>query len=74
MPLNIICCDTSFAIKYLHFFDDIQARNGGPKDHVLAVQPVRPGRGEEKLGAIGVGARIGHGEDAWPCGIKIPST
>lgn len=32
---------------------------------MLAIQPIRLVTGQEELGAIGVWARIGHGEKAW---------
>merc|ERR1711887_9741 len=35
-----------------------------PKNHVLAVQPGGFGRAEEELASVGVGAGVGHGEDA----------
>ena len=34
------------------------------EDDVLAVEPRRLHGAEEKLGAVGVGTRVGHGEDA----------
>mmetsp|Transcript_27194 Transcript_27194/g.58559 ORF Transcript_27194/g.58559 Transcript_27194/m.58559 type:complete len:226 (-) Transcript_27194:144-821(-) len=36
------------------------------EDHVLAVQPVCLGAGEEELAAVGVGAAVRHGEQARP--------
>ena len=33
-----------------------------PKDSVLAVQPVAGHERDEELGAVGVGAGVGHGE------------
>lgn len=35
-----------------------------PKDGVLAVQPRRGGQSDEELTAVGVGACVGHAEDA----------
>ena len=38
---------------------------------MLAVQPGGLGRAEEELGAVGVGARVGHGQDA---GARVPDS
>lgn len=44
---------------------DIQAFRDLPEHHVLAVQPVRLVTRQEELGAVGVRAGVGHGEQAW---------
>lgn len=54
----------------LNLPQDIQAVRDLPKHHMLAVQPICLITGQEELGAIGVWARIGHGEEAWPCVFK----
>lgn len=50
---------------YLNLPQDIQAFRDLPKYHMLAVQPICLITGQEELGAIGVRARIGHGEETW---------
>ena len=34
------------------------------EDHVLTIQPLGLGSAQEKLGAVGVGTSVGHGEDS----------
>jgi len=48
----------------LDFLDDVHAGCDAPEDDVLAVQPRGLGRAEEELASVGVGAGVGHGEDA----------
>ncbi|XP_072653283.1 uncharacterized protein [Canis lupus baileyi] len=43
---------------------DIQTFRDLPEHHVLAIQPIHLVTRQEELGAIGVGARAGHGEQA----------
>lgn len=45
---------------------NIHPRNDLPEHDVLPIQPTRFGRAEEKLGAIGVGSGIRHGQDTRP--------
>jgi hypothetical protein len=49
---------------HLDLPQDIQAFRDLPKYHMLAVQPICLITGQEELGAVGVRARIGHGEEA----------
>ena len=44
--------------------DDIHALDDTAKDAVLAVQPASLSGAEEELRAVGVGTRVGHGENA----------
>ena len=44
--------------------DDFQTLGHGAEHDVLAVEPGGLHGAEEELGAVGVGARVGHGEDA----------
>jgi len=58
---------TGFAFLASHLLDRLNyVHSGGDasEDHVLAVQPGRFGRAKEELASVGVGAGIGHGEDA----------
>ncbi|XP_077725816.1 uncharacterized protein LOC144296591 [Canis aureus] len=48
----------------LYLPQDIQAFRDLPEHHVLAIQPIHLVTRQEELGAIGVGARAGHGEQA----------
>mmetsp|Transcript_62886 Transcript_62886/g.167235 ORF Transcript_62886/g.167235 Transcript_62886/m.167235 type:complete len:264 (+) Transcript_62886:135-926(+) len=54
----------ALAAHRLHRLDDIQALDDLAKDDVLAVEPRRGGDRDEKLRAVGVGARIGHRQQA----------
>ncbi len=47
----------------LDALDNIHALNNLAKDNVLAIEPGGLHGGQEELGAVGVGARVGHGED-----------
>ena len=42
--------------------DDIHAGNDGAENDVFLVEPARDDRGDEELRAVGVGARVGHGQ------------
>ena len=44
--------------------DDVHALDDLAKDGVAAVEPVRLGRRDKELAAVGVGAGVGHGEQA----------
>ena len=44
----------------LDLLDHGVTRNHVPEDHVLAVQPVRLGGGDEELAAVGAGSAVGH--------------
>lgn len=46
-----------------HLTDDIHALSNMAKDDMLAIQPRGLGGAQEKLGAVGVGASIGHGQN-----------
>lgn len=50
---------------HLNLPQDVQAFCDLPEHDVLAVQPICLVTRQEELGAIGVWARIGHGEQAW---------
>ena len=43
---------------------DIHAADDAPEDAVFAIEVGRGAKGDEELGAVGIGAGIGHGEDA----------
>jgi hypothetical protein len=47
-----------------NLFDDIHSFDNLSEDNVLAVQPGGLGRADEKLGAVGVGASVGHAQNA----------
>lgn len=47
-----------------NLFNDIHALYDVAEDDVSAVQPGGLDGGDEELGAVGVGASVGHGEDA----------
>merc|ERR1719189_2629080 len=48
----------------LELLHDVHALGDGPEDHVLAVEPRGLHGAEEELRAVGVGPRVGHGQDA----------
>merc|ERR1719189_876520 len=50
----------------LDLLHDVHALGDCPEDHVLAVEPRGLHGAEEELGAVGVGPRVGHGQDAGP--------
>jgi len=50
--------------KGLHLLDDIHALDDLAEDDVLAVQPLRLGRAQEKLAAVCVGAGVSHRQDS----------
>lgn len=47
-----------------HPFDDGQTALDPPEDGMLPVEPRRRRKGDEELGAVGVGPRVGHAQDA----------
>lgn len=47
-----------------NLLDNIHAFYNGSEDDVSAVQPRSLHGGDEKLGSIGVGASVGHGQDS----------
>ena len=51
---------------YTHRFDHIEALLivHPAKDHMFVVQPVSLDSCDEELGPVGVGARVGHGQEA----------
>lgn len=59
-------CTQGRAAPHLNLPQDIQAFCDLPKHHVLAIQPIGLVARQEELGAVGVGAGVGHGEQA--CG------
>ena len=50
--------------KALDLLDDIHPLHHLAEHHVLAIQPLGLGGADEELGAVGVGASVGHGEDS----------
>lgn len=54
----------------LNLPQDVQAFCDLPEHDVLAVQPICLVTRQEELGAIGVWARISHGEQAWSCVLE----
>ena len=48
----------------LHRHDDFHALDDVAENNVLAIEPRGGNSAEEELGAVGVGAGVGHGEDA----------
>lgn len=59
------CAPRARTATYLNLSQDIQAFCDLPKYHMLAIQPIRLVTCQEELGAIGVWAGVGHGEQAW---------
>jgi len=55
----------------LNLPDDVHAVDHRAKHDVLAVQMRRLGRADEELGAVGVGAGVGHGQDPWPGVLEV---
>ena len=53
-------------MQQTHPFDNIEAVLvvDPSEDHMLVVQPGGLDGGDEELGAVGVGTRVGHGEEA----------
>lgn len=49
----------------LNLPQDVQAIRDLPKHYMLAVQPIRLVTHQEELGAVGVWAGVGHGQQAW---------
>ena len=56
---------TGAGCAFLDFFHSFVAFHNLTKDRVAVVQPGSEGRGYEKLTAVGVGAGIGHGQNAF---------
>lgn len=52
-----------------HALHDAHAALDAAEDGVLAVEPGRGGEGDEELRAVGVGAGVGHAQDA---GARVP--
>ena len=50
--------------KALDLLDDIHPLHHLAEHHVLAIQPLGLGGADEELGAVGVGASVGHGENS----------
>jgi hypothetical protein len=50
------------AAESLDGLDDVKTVNNLTKDNVFAVEPCGLGSADEKLGAVGVGSSIGHGQ------------
>lgn len=61
---NWLTSGTRAAALAFHLADDVVALSHLAKDDVLAVKPLGLGGADEELGAVRVGARIGHGEGA----------
>ncbi len=55
---------TALGADLLDSGDHIHALGHGAKHNVLAVQPLGLHGGQEELGAVGVGASVGHGQEA----------
>ncbi len=53
------------------FFDDIQTVGDLTEHRVAVVEERGRGCGDEKLGAVGSRAGVGHGEDAWRAVTEI---
>jgi len=47
------------------------ARNDFAKDDMLVVQPRGGDGGDEKLGAVGVGSSVGHGQQEWAIMLQL---
>ena len=59
------CAPGALAATHLNLPQDVQAIRDLPKHYMLAVQPIRLVTRQEELGAVGVWAGVGHGEQAW---------
>ena len=57
---NFLCGFPRLGAELFDFLDDADAADDVAKDDVLPVQPVCLLRRNEKLGTVGVGARVGH--------------
>lgn len=55
----------------LDLLHNLHALLDTPEHHMFAVQPVSLDGADEELGAIGVGARIGHGQDPWAIMLQL---
>ena len=55
---------TGGGTELLDLSDNVQTLDDGAEDGVLAIQPSGLDGADEELGAVGVGAGIGHGEDS----------
>mmetsp|Transcript_85394 Transcript_85394/g.215284 ORF Transcript_85394/g.215284 Transcript_85394/m.215284 type:complete len:246 (+) Transcript_85394:320-1057(+) len=60
----------ALAAAPLHLVNDLVTCDYLPEDDMLAIQVWSGRSGNKELGAVGVGARIGHGEHAFP---RVPS-
>mmetsp|Transcript_68676 Transcript_68676/g.204355 ORF Transcript_68676/g.204355 Transcript_68676/m.204355 type:complete len:200 (+) Transcript_68676:146-745(+) len=69
--LPTVCDDHGFArlarlgANSLNLLHNVHAIRDRPEDNMFAIQPARLHGAEEELGAVGVGPRVRHGEDAW---------
>lgn len=59
-----------FGAAALHGLHHVHPLLDAAEDDVLAVQPLGLGSADEELGAVRVGAGVGHGQDAGPCVLQ----
>lgn len=61
---NLLCGLARLRAVRFDLLDNIQALNNFAKDNVLVIQPGGLHRANEELRAVGIGASVGHWEDA----------
>ena len=64
---DLLCRFATLGAESLDLLHHSVARDDIPKHHVLSVQPVSLGGGDEELAPIGAGAAVCHGEDPGTC-------
>ena len=58
------CVYATMTTVHTHLLDGVHALDDLSEDDVLAVEPGGLGGAQEELAAVGVGAGVGHGQDA----------
>ena len=62
---HFFTCAAGLWTNSLNPLHNIHALYNTAKDDMFAIQPGSLGGAQEKLGSIGVGSCIGHGQDTW---------